>query len=623
MGVEEVGHVAPAFNSSGSADLEWPAGTVAGHFAIAEADHSTRSSDDGPTPDGWAYVATKLWTKRLTATDIAVDLTLRGKLTSLLVVSGCGGVGRKSDQRRVYCDDDGGAGFFRAWTDAYNSDLASSTDRLGAEAVSPVDQHRHGIWLVEKPSAGYATVGDPGRTASFIGLELWPLVGPDAPTLVSPTAGAEIDRDEALPLAWLHNSTSGSAQEQVKVRIRAVSTGTWYYVTGAGSLTTTETTLTQSATTVTITAATLTADQAYEWQVSTADQGNWSDYSDTQTFTARARPTVDTITVTAPTTLTRKIAWTMTAGVGSQTAWQAAVTGPGAASVDGALWASPVTPGDALDVTVPATDADGRVRWTNGDDYLPWIRVQQDGGLWSEWTPDGGTFDVTWTGPDAPSSVTPANVTGGPLEVTVVGIPTGCGVQVQASTDSLVWADVVSLDSPSATQVVPVPKAPYGVAAVYRAASWELVDGVAIPSTWTVSASLASTDRGDYLVGDPDSTEYLRVQVVAGEQPRTLVQGVTKSRGMGATLARVIKTLPAGVEGSETIRTETAAELDAVATWVTTRDAWWLRLGPDHEDGVLVDAAPVRMTLAAQTGWARPVRTNTAARLITFDWTEQ
>lgn len=609
------GYVEIDWYPAGEADLEWPAGTVAGDLAIVWASDRSYSQ---PQTSGWTLTTTDTWVKALTAADLADDLPVRGHLIALTVLYDAARVGNVSTQAGATLTVAGAALYCNGWTS--RSTLAAATYRLGAALTEP-DGTLNGVFLRTGASPGYVTLDGVGSRTYWRALEILPPDGPSAPTLVSPLVGAQVDRAAAVTLAFVHNSAQGGAMTQCKVLIRAVSTGTWYYVLGDGTLTTTETELTQSAQQVTINGGILSADTTYEWLAYTAEDGDWSTASATWTFVARTAPTVDTITATAtPGTLTVPVAWTMTAGVGTQTAFRVRVCAAADATPASPVWDSGVLVGDDGGLTVPALET-----WENGGSYKAWVEVWQTYGLASAPTVDDTAFEVSWTPPAAPSSVTAANTAGQPLAVTVAGIPGGAGVQVQRYDDATAaWVAVAEATAPDATHVVPVPLAPYGVAVTYRARTFTTVDGVRLYSTWTTSSAVASSDTQAHLVAD-DGLTYLPVRVAGWSAG--LRQGVSVFHALGSDLPSVDLAPAAGRYGRLTLATRTEAEHSTLTAWLSEQAAWWFRPSPKRDafgGQTRVDSAPVRMARAGDDlGWD-PVGDGPLSNLsVSFSWVEQ
>jgi hypothetical protein len=254
----------------------------------------------------------------------------------------------------------------------------------------------------------------------------------------------------------------------------------------------------------------------------------------------------------------------------------------------------------------------------NGSSYKAWVRVQQSGGLWSPWT--SGTFTVTWTPPAAPTGV--AGLDSRPLQANVTGVPAGKDVEAQWSADGgTTWVPLGYQVAPGTTASFAHPLAPYGVPVLLRGRSLEIVDGVGIPSSWTVSGSVTSTDAGSYFVADDGS--WLRV-TVAQDDGVEYVQGVQVSYGMGADGARVDRSPVQGRRGSLVLDTGTKEAAAALVDWITETQVWTHRQHPETgDDGVDRDAGTVRMSPAKAVKASRPVQALIEDRHVSFDWVER
>lgn len=125
------------------------------------------------------------------------------------------------------------------------------------------------------------------------------LTKPLAPTLVQP---AVVDAAEAVRLGFVHNPVDGTPQTKAEVRFRVQGGPTW----------TTRTLTTADFTTVT--AGTYTNGTVLEVQARTAGgTGEWSDWSASMLVTLRARPVVNAVTNSSPTSSTVTTTWTVTA----------------------------------------------------------------------------------------------------------------------------------------------------------------------------------------------------------------------------------------------------------------------------------------------------------------------
>lgn len=603
-----------------SASLAWPTGSAVGDLAILVVE-----GDGHPGPvnrSGWVGVtaggSTAAWYKRVTSGDLTSPVTCKGKLTGLQVYTGAAGIGKSRATTGVMLSVAGAGVLLFSSAPPPQTSVLPSGDHVGSVVIED-DSWAHQIFWLARSATGYVSLSGTDDSTLYYAWEVLPSVGPQAPTLVSPLAGAQVDTAAGVPFSWLPNSSS--TQEQCKVRVRpwtSGGTGTWEWVKADGTWTTTDTALTQSAATLTLNAGILTTGTLYEWTVATYDSGVWSGYAPVQQLTPAARPTVTAITVTAPAEdLTPAIAWTRTAGAGSLAAWQCRVCASADATSDAPLWDSGAQAGTATSTAALATTA-----WTNGATLYAWVRVMQSGGLWSDWTKDDATFTVSWTAPAAPSTVTAANQASGPLRVTVAGIPTAMGLQVERSTDGSTWSSVVTITAPSATHVLDVPKAAYGVATYYRARTYSLVDSVRLYSTWTASSAVASTDTAAYLIDDTDETTWLAIEP-SEDSTRQTVQGVSVSFGHGTSRARVDRSEARGEAGQTRLLVLSDAERAALVAWLTVRPVWWLRWSPERNTTATTDATATRMALRGAVSVDRLVQSDIAFRYVSFSWIEQ
>lgn len=586
--------------------LAWPAGTQAGHVAVVWSDWP----EDGPRQSGWRYARYATWWRILSAADVAAGPgEWAGRLRGLAVVSGCRGIGGTSMQRGVWVREAGGAALVQGWTGYWAGaiGLDPATDRLGEEVLGARSQWL-AWWLLTGAGTGYREVPRDGDAVGYRSFELLPNKGPDAPTLVGPSG--QVDATQPVALSLVHNSSSGSTQEAVRWRAKPASSGTWQYITAAGTLAGTEQTIATSASTITLPAGTLTSVQ-WDWSASTMDNGAWSPWASSAQVLPSAPPSAVVTLTTVAESLSVTVGWTPTTPGGSQTAWQVAVA-PAGGGVGAALYTSPVTAGAGTQ-TVVAPQA-----WANGGSYQGWVRVQQTGGLWSQWTASSAQT-VSWTPPTAPGGITAAD--GSPPSVTVQGIPAGGDrLDVEHYHDGA-WQPLAHIDLPNATGVVAVPLAPYGVSRLYRARVQRTVSGVLLPSAWVESAPLTSTDRCAYLVDPDDAADYLPI-TLSGDPVRNLVQGVGVYYGLSAARARTDRTPTAGEAGTATVDTDTPAERAALVAWLSTRPSWVMRWPAEPEGLGWVDTPPMRMALANPVQWARISEVANPGRAVSFDWVE-
>ena len=423
---------------SGTVTIAWPTGTIAGDLAILVAqDYYT----NGPTNyggSGWTAIGRGVWYKRVTTGDLAQPLSVRGRTTFLQTFSGADKIGTWRNSHGLTVTKDGGALFVDGWGPSRVSTIdPGSTDRLGNQIRLVTDNTPNAVWFRAFTTKGYKALQDHDDDCSYVAYEILPIAGPNAPTVVEPSAWGQ-DIGSPIVFSWIHNSNSGATQEAAQIRVREVNTPTWYYVKSDGTITTTVTNLTQSSMTASINTGQLTVSKLYEFEIATQDFGVLGAYSPSKLFNTWAKPTVDSITPTSPAeSLTPTIAWTRTANVGSPEAWQVRISAATDTTPDTPIWDSQITSGNASQTVAPAT-----APWVNGQALYAWVRVMQTGGLWSPWTKDNATFTVSWTAPAAPTAVTPANVADGPTQVTIEGIPSGYGTYLEMSYDGTTWTSV-------------------------------------------------------------------------------------------------------------------------------------------------------------------------------------
>ena len=580
-------------------------------LAVVEAGHASRTG--GPTVPGWVGAGESIWWRILTAADISAGgVNVRARMRGMAVYTGSAGIGRTTQQNGVKTQP-GGAAYIRGWTGGHESGIGPSTGRLGLSVKWPDDGHWHATWSVLSPSGGYVSISEDGDAQGYRGLEILPAAAPAPPTLASPEAGGYVSAAGAVSLSWVPTPTvAGAVPDGYRVYIRVTGAGTWSYLTSGGTITASgPVSVTGSATSATIAAGQLTAGVQYEWLVYTSEGGLWSAASTSRTFTAVADPVVTSVSVSSPLNdLTPTVSWSVTTSVGSQTAYQVDVVQGGLV-----VGSSGLLSGAATSWTVyPA-----REDWVNGGSYQARVTVWQTGGVAS--APVSTGFSPSWTPPTAPASV--AGADGSPLQVTVTGIGSGLGVQIQSQRPGGAWETVATEPAPSGTYQQGIPLAPYGVAVTYRARTYSVLEGVRLWSSWVTSVPVSSTDAAAYLVSD-DGSQWLRVTIEADDD-RDLVQGVSVSYGFGAARAQVDSGPVQGKAGSTVLRTDTAAELDAVQEWLTTRPVWWLRW---HPEGSLVSDAPVdqaatRMALAASLSESRLALIPISKRHTGFRWVTQ
>jgi hypothetical protein len=623
MAVALRGYTALFYNAQGARTVDLPTGSAVGDLAIIHAfDAGTWASFPGLGPvGGWAYLAGGIWYRTLTWADITDGTILvSGYGTSMAVYSGAGGTVRSSVSRTVTTPA-GSAAFWATSLSPFVSGApAGSTYRLGS-VVTGFDGRKHSIHSRTVSAAGSYTLDSVNSSAYVVGVVIEPTSVPTAPTILAPRTGSQVARSLPVELKFAHNSASGLPQESVRIRIRPL-LGTWVSVKADGTLHTDDSTvLTQESGTVTIAADELANNTTYEWHPITTDAGGTSPAPTSATLTARTAPTVAVTLTTAAGDLSPTVSWVTTPGSGSQTAWEARICPAADTSPD-----DPVVPGSTFmagtetEWTPPASTA-----YENGGSYKAWVRVA-DAATTGVWTPSAAAT-VSWTAPDAPTSVTLTQ--GTPPQVTVAGIVAGADlVEVQwlaePDTDGLGWQPVGSVVPTDTTASLPVPLAEYGIARWYAARVTADTEGVSLPSDWTRSAAaVASTDKGAYLVDADDQSDYLPV-TVRTDGPRTPLEGVSSTLGLGADSARVDYTNSAGTAGETVLGITTLAERVALEEWLDThKEAFWFRWNPEKDAGTHRDEPALLIARAAPVPEERLAQVDIAHRDLTLAWVTQ
>ena len=592
----------------GATSLAYPPASAAGHLALLW-DDLRWDIDDQAGPDGWDLVGHKTWMKRLKGSDLGGSVPTRGTNQALLILAGAGRPKRKRDSAYARLPA-GGVGFWLGWMSRWHSAaLASSTYQIGSTLRDEFDDYRHGVWARAVSSAGDYTPGDVSRYTEMVSLVVPPLGPPAAPLWL--TTGQSIDRTQLLHLQFAHESEI--PMDRCRVEVRATSSGTWQYVTPAGTLSTTSTEILTSSETVTIAAGVLAAAQSYEMRVFTHDDGGWSPTSVSIIIVARNPPAITGTLTVAHNDLSPLVTWSVVPSLGQQRSWQVRIApegmGPDAA-LDG--WSSGVQAGSETSWQAPASNL-----LINGGSYAAWVKVSDDA-LTSPWIALPAKI-VSWTPPPGPASL--VTVDSAPPTVTAAGVPaTSLALEWQAG-DGESWTALASTAGPAETETIFDPLAPFGVARYYRVRSIDLVDGVQLPSEWTTSAPLVSHDTNAYLVS-PGGTDWMMVRIVSDDE-RSLIQGISATQGVGTKSMHTQRTLPAGESGTTVLSTWTQAELARLVEWVSGRSQWWLRWPPERESGALLDVSPTLMGLGVTPSWQRKVQTNTATREVTVKWVTQ
>ena len=621
VAVAHVGTRQGTYSSESSGSITPPSGSAAGHLAVLEIE----AADNRIAPSGWVKVLhtdrTDVWWKKLTADDLSgIDFT--GNVAWLSVYSGAGRCRRSSHTGQDVTP--GGrttvaGSMLHFWWRGYHSPLTPSGAKLGADVRDMSYRKRYSNVANSGPHAapGYHKLSGGSNVLYSDAFEIMPLTGPNAPTLTSPAWAAEVDYSEALTLSWLHNSTQDVAQQARQVDIREVGAGSWSSLAADGTIGATVTVATTD-TTATVDAGQLTSGTDYEWRVKTEDVDVWSAWSAVSTFTAPPRPTVTSITVTAPAEDISPVVALTVATTSAHMASRVRICAAGDADASSPLYDSGVLPGAVLTAYVPAHE------WTNGQSLRAWVMVRQ-AVLWSLWTADDATFAVTWTPPTAPSSVTAA--LGTPPVVTVAGVSGADRVQVQASTDGgTSWAmDATVTPSGSSVQVIRPRR--YGVPVTFRARSAVLGEaGVPLWSAWTTMAgSITPDDPAAYLEAE-DGTGYLGVIIAADEnRVRTQDFAVSYPLSDAPDAAALVDSTPArGWSGRTTYRCWSQSERDALLSWLDAHPKWWRHMPPERDkDGAMVAEAPILAAVANPLSLARLAQVQIQYRDVPVDWVSQ
>lgn len=623
------------YRSSNTGNVNWPIGTVAGDLAILNIAGTTSSTRKPTTATGWTLAkhtpSTDSYWKIVTATDIAAPLAVTGYVPFLTTYSGAGGIGAITDTSSgvipgaMMTSGNCGLHVFARGSSA----LTPAADKLGTDVTNTAySSRKNNVWFRVPAAAGYFTLSGAFNGSDANGFEIIPVAGPSAPALLSPVGGVSVDAAAALSMSWCHNSSQGVAQESFKLRIREAETGTWYYLLADGTLSLTETAVSTSTNGASVAIGQLVSGKNYEWQLSTSEAAVFSDYSSVALFSAITKPTVDSITVTSPIENLRPLVEATATVTGLLTAYQVRICLSSEPTADNPLYDSNVIAGSSVSHTVPV-----QTWWSNGQDLYAWVRVAQSGGLWSSWTKDNVIFEVTWTPPSAPTGLTAANQTDGPLVATISGITAGMeAVQLEMSRDTgTTWTPVGTFASPGTSQAVDMVLAEYGVPVRFRARVRNTVDEVDFWSAWkTMTTDVSSTDRNTYFVSQ-DGSEYLRIDIHS-ESPHILTQGVYVNYGLadadGVVYPRVDRGPKAGIASAMQLHTSTDSALASLVTWITTRGAWVCRWGPERAGtpGQLTQFASrpsTTMTFAKEVSWDKPGKVAISDRIVSFTWVEQ
>ena len=623
------GSTGPIVSASGNETIDWPAGSAAADLAVLW-DTSNDGDPRGPlNADGWTPRGNHIWTKPITAADLANPIAVQGTITALQVWAQAGGIGGKGYGPAMRVKANGGV-IYTGWlSPRYGSALiAAATYRLGTQVVDPGDFYRHAMFA--RTSATAADLGLDGvhRAASWFALEVLPLAAPLAPEWEAPASGAVVDVTSELTLDFLHRSASGSDMDAARVTVRPVG-GSWSWVKSDGTLSATQVDLVQAVSRTSIDAGVFSANVQLEAQSYTHDLGGWSPASPILPLTTRTPPVTTATLTTAAGDVTPTVGIGFTPGFGSMQSWEVALADASDATPSSPLVSVPMAAGSASSWTPSPADvvgADGRIVFTNGQSIRAWVRGA-DSALTSAWaysTPQ----PISWTPPPAPSSVT--FVDGAPAKLVVAGIPAGSvRLTVEWETSTGVWVPVVpTLVGAIGSVDIPLPHAPFGVARAYRVASLESVDGVLVPSTWVTIAAAASTDLGSYFVS-LDGADWLAAPLPRGaDMERERVQGVSTSYwtpepdSSARPVAQVDSTPAAGWAGALALLAFTEADAAALVEWITTRESWWWRPSPEKGTTVLQDTPTVHISRRSGTKVARRTGTNIQLREVRFEWVE-
>lgn len=614
------GSSGPYTSSARSYWHTWPAGTVPGDTAVVV------SSDRKSPGSGWVNSADSIYTKTVRASDLENLLPVRSTTSALVIVQDSAGVfwgqGRPSSKADVSVPAGGVAVWYASMPPRRSGSLADATHRRGSEVVDPEDSWRCGVYARAAGSAQTVSPGNPNSGADWVGLVLAPSAAPPAPVWVAPVSGA-VDRTQSVSLTV---APQGRGQmDGLKFRIRQVGAGSWSYLSGAGVITGSETPLWQSEPTAVVLSYTLATNTQYEIQSSSHESWagsseGWSPWGQSLVLTGRTPPTVAVSLTTAHGDLTPTVSITPTLGFGALQAVEYRICKASDPSPFAPIVESGVTTSMSWSPASTQVGQGGRLVWESGTAYRAWVRIR-DGALQSAWHSSTGQV-VSWTPPSPPAAVSLVDADGDhPTRVRVSGIPPlSVRIVVEWETSPGVWEQLTVLPGAVGSVDIPVPLAPYGVPRRYRARSVELADGLPLESVWTVSVPASSSDACSWLVS-ADGRDYLRVRIVE-DGPHQIVQGVTVTYGLGASLPRVDRTPPAGLTGSLVLSAWTRAEHEALVAWITGREWWWMRWPADRETGGLVDVPAVGMSLASPTERARLVQVANSNRRISFSWVQ-
>ena len=599
---------------SSSVSVAWPANTAPGDLAVVVTDGGSTLAQRG-----WTSYTEGVLAKVLGSADIAAALLVDDTLAGLQVFSGARGIGAaryRNGSAGLKLSEAGAGLFVHGWSPEWDGDIAPDASRLGDKVDH--EHYTNAVWWVAASATGYLGLSGTDRDAAYVSYEILPTTVPAAPVVTGPASGSYVDAAAAIGVSWI-----AAGQTSVKVKLTKVSDSSVVWLKSDGTVTATETAIATATLSASINAGQLTAAQAYDVRVSAANALGYSVFSDAVRFTPLARPTVDSITVTSPAgDLSPTIAWTMTAGLGSQQGYRVRLCPSGDATPAAPVWDSGVRSGTALSVTAGADTA-----WTNSDTLYAWVDVM-DSAQWSVSTKDDATCAVSWTPPAAPSLVTAANQANGPLQVSVTRGANSVQLWYRPTGDTE-WTYLGYFNDIAPDPVVfDVPIAPYGVQCEYAARTWTVLEGQTFYSDWKHYnpslgvTTIASTDTGAYLVDDALPTDYLAVGII-DDGDQSLVQGVAVSYGMSADFARTDRSKPAGIQGRTVFDADTLADRLALVDWLSSRTVWRVRWNPEMAGSVYANTPATRMTLASRVVWKRYVQHVLQGRDVVIDWVEQ
>lgn len=222
---------------------------------------------------------------------------------------------------------------------------------------------------------GYDTVT--GSTG-YASTDFWTDRPPNAPLLISPAVGANVDFTQAATFTWsFSDPDAGDTQTQADVQYRIVGSGTWIVVSAAAT----------SVQTWTAAANTFSGGN-YEWQVRTYDiAGTVGPWSPSGTFTTASAPAAPTGIAPTGTITTLPITFTWSS-TGAETGYQYQLQSDlsGAPDPNGIFYQSGTIVDSSKSAVVTA--------------YLPsqkqWISIRYYtyDGIWSSWTSSYYTIQI-------------------------------------------------------------------------------------------------------------------------------------------------------------------------------------------------------------------------------------